>query len=397
MNNSEIIVASIKKRSKAEWRFRLYGLMALCFSGLCLAFLVLAIAIPAFNGISGYMVRVDVSANIQPDMTQIAAKKSLQALFPEAGTHREKRSIGMLLAPNAGSFVQPNVSKQTVNLPLASNANLWLQGIKSASINQLQQQAIMQLKQQGLISKQINWHFFTQGDSRSPEKAGFYAAIIGSLYLMMICLVVALPIGVCAAIYLEEFAPKGKITDIIEININNLTSIPSIIYGLLGLFVYLHLVGLPRSSALAGGLTLALMILPVIIISTRLALKAVPSSIRAAAFAMGASKVQVVTHHLLPQAMGGIVTGTILGMARAIGETAPLLMIGMVAFIIDAPENLLDPATAMPVQIYIWSSNPEAGFVNKTASGIMLLIIILFTFNLLANIVRNRAEKKYYS
>ena len=219
--------------------------------------------------------------------------------------------------------------------------------------------------------------------------------MVGSLLLVIVAMALALPVGVMGAIYLEEFAPKNRMSDIIEVSINNLAAVPSIIFGLLGLTLYLLWFDLPRSSALVGGLTIALMVLPTIIITTRASLKAVPPSVRHAAIALGAAPTQVVRHHVLPYALPGIMTGTILGVARALGETAPLLMIGMVAFVADIPRGFFDPATAMPVSIYIWASSPELGFVEKTASGILLLIVILMALNAAAIYIRNRFELRW--
>jgi phosphate transport system permease protein len=395
MNNSDLIIASIKKRKKREKRFRFYGLISLLFAVFALVMLFASIAIPASNGFMQNYVKLDFPANIDAAKSNVAVKNALFQLFPEVSKFSEKRQLSMMLAPHAASFVPINSPAASALIPLSSNIDLWIKNPENVIIPPKQQQFITALKQRNLLVSKFNWEFFTSNDSRSPEKAGFYSAIIGSIYLVVICLIAALPIGIAAAVYLEEFAPKNRFTDIIEININNLAAVPSIIYGLLGLFIYLNIMSIPRSSALAGGLTLALMTLPIIIISTRIALKAVPSSIRNAALAIGASPLQVVAHHLLPQATGGIITGTILGMSRAIGETAPLLMIGMVAFIVNAPTSLLDPTTAMPVQIYIWASSPEIGFVHKTACGIIILISILLCFNFAANRIRSRAERKY--
>jgi phosphate transport system permease protein len=237
--------------------------------------------------------------------------------------------------------------------------------------------------------------FFTKSDSREPERAGLLGSLTGSFLVILICMIVAMPIGVGAAIYLEEFSRKTRFKTFLEILINNLAAIPSIVYGLLGLAIFLHLAKLPRSSSLAGGLTLALLVLPVIIVSTRNAIASVPPSIKDAAIAMGASKMQVVFHHILPLALPGIMTGSILSMARALGETAPLLMIGMVAFVRDIPEKLTDPATTLPVQIFIWSDLPEQGFVEKTSAAIIVLLAFLILANALAVYLRRKFEYKW--
>ena len=251
------------------------------------------------------------------------------------------------------------------------------------------------LKRQGLIRSHFNTRFFTAGDSREPELAGIRGALIGSLLTLMVTLTICLPVGVAAAIYLEEFARKNRLTEIIEVNINNLAAVPSIVFGLLGLALFLNTFGLPRSAALVGGLVLALLVLPTIIIASRAALKAVPPSIREAALGVGASHQQAVLHHVLPLAMPGITTGTIIGMAHALGETAPLLMIGMVAFIVDIPSGITDSATVLPVQIYLWSDLPEIAFQAKTAAAIIVLLVVLFLMNGFAIVLRRRFERRW--
>src|SRR5690606_20144633 len=233
------------------------------------------------------------------------------------------------------------------------------------------------------------------GDSREPEMAGLWGAVVGSFFTMLVTLALSFPIGVAAAIYLEEFAPKNRFTDFIEVNINNLAAVPSIIFGLLGLAVFIGFFGMPRSVPLVGGIVLTLMTLPTIIISARAAIKAVPPSIREAALGLGASKMQVVLHHVLPLAMPGMLTGAIIGMAQALGETAPLLMIGMVAFIVDIPSGPVSPATVLPVQIYLWADSPEASFVALTSAAIMVLLTFLIMMNTFAVILRKRLERRW--
>ncbi|APF36313.1 phosphate ABC transporter permease PstA [Chelatococcus daeguensis] len=251
------------------------------------------------------------------------------------------------------------------------------------------------LKQRGMVASHFASRFFTSGDSREPEQAGILGALIGSALTMLVTLVLCLPIGVGAAVYLEEFAPKNRLTDLIEVNINNLAAVPSIVFGLLGLAMFLNFFGLPRSAPLVGGLVLALLVLPTIIIASRAALKSVPPSIREAALGIGASHQQAVFHHVLPLAMPGIMTGTIIGMAHALGETAPLLLIGMVAFIVDVPGSITDAATALPVQIYLWSDLPEPLFQAKTAAAILVLLAFLFIMNGLAILLRRRFERRW--
>ncbi|MEE9301857.1 MAG: phosphate ABC transporter permease PstA, partial [Alphaproteobacteria bacterium] len=251
------------------------------------------------------------------------------------------------------------------------------------------------LDEQGAIDLGFNHHFFTNADSRYPETAGIWGAVVGSFFTLLMTLVLAFPIGVASAIYLEEFAPKNRWTDFIEVNVNNLAAVPSIIFGLLGLAIFLQVFELPRSAPIVGGLTLMLMTLPTIIITTRAALGAVPPSIREAAYGIGASPMQVVTQHVLPLALPGILTGTIIGMARALGETAPLLMIGMVAFIMEIPEGPFDPATVLPVQVFLWADRPERGFLEKTSAAIIVLLVFLIAMNAIAIYLRKRFEKKW--
>ena len=251
------------------------------------------------------------------------------------------------------------------------------------------------LREKGFVENNFNWRFFTSGDSREPELAGIRGALVGSLLTLFVTLALCLPIGVLAAVYLEEFAPKNRLTDLIEVNINNLAAVPSIVFGLLGLAVFLNFFGFPRSAPLVGGLVLALLVLPTIIIASRAALKAVPPSIKEAALGVGASHQQAVFHHVLPLAMPGIMTGTIIGMAHALGETAPLLMIGMVAFIVDVPKTLTEAATVMPVQIYLWSDLPEVAFQQKTAGAIMVLLGFLFVMNGAAIYLRKKFERRW--
>ncbi len=251
------------------------------------------------------------------------------------------------------------------------------------------------LRSQGQIEKGFNWLFFTAGDSREPELAGVRGAMVGSILTLLVTLGACLPIGVMAAIYLEKFAPKNRLTDLIEININNLAAVPSIVFGLLGLAVFLNFFGMPRSAPLVGGLVLALLVLPTIIITARAALKSVPPSIEEAALGVGASKQQAIFHHVLPLAMPGIMTGSIIGMAHALGETAPLLMIGMVAFIVDVPKSITESATALPVQIYLWSDLPEPAFQAKTAAAIIVLLAVLFLMNGTAIWLRKKFERRW--
>ena len=249
--------------------------------------------------------------------------------------------------------------------------------------------------EKGILQKTFNTGLFTFGASSQPETAGLLVALVGSFFMMLTVALLAVPIGVAAAIYLEEFAPKNRWTDLIEVNINNLAAVPSIVFGLLGLAVFINFFGLPRSAALVGGLVLTLMTLPTIIIASRAALTAVPPSIREGALGVGASKMQAIFHHVLPLALPGIMTGTIIGLVQALGETAPLLMIGLVAFVVDVPSTPMEPATALPVQIYMWASSAERGFVERTAGATMVLLGFLFVMNALAVFLRKRFERRW--
>lgn len=410
--------AWFKKRQRAEWRFRLYGQTALAIAGLMLLVLLFSIAV---RGITGFS-RTEILLNVQMDANVLGIKdveelhslsgtaftglvqSSLDTIFLGEHNRKEKRELYDLVSEGAGLEIKSYLmehpkalgSIQPVWVPAASTVDLYMKRVQGSEILSDHQLVwLKELQKQKRVRSAINTAFFTGGDSRAPEQAGFLGSMIGSALTMIICLAVSFPIGVMAAIYLEEFSRRGRWVDIIEVNINNLAAVPSIVFGLLGLAVYINVMGLPRSAPVVGGLTLALMVLPVIIISTRAALKAVPPSIRDAARGLGASEVQVVWHHTLPLAMPGIMTGTILGMARAIGETAPLLMIGMVAFIVDLPDAFTAPATVMPVQIYLWASSPEIGFVEKTASGILVLLVLLLAMNALAIVLRKRFEIRW--
>jgi phosphate transport system permease protein len=262
-------------------------------------------------------------------------------------------------------------------------------------VNDAQIAAFDRLAEEGRISKPLNWALLTSADSRFPELAGLRGALVGTFYLLLICFLISVPVGIGAAIYLEEFAPKNRVSDFIEVNINNLAAVPSVVFGLLALAVFINWFGLPRGAPIVGGLTLALMMLPTIIIATRASLKAVPPSIREAALGVGASKQQVVFQHVLPLAMPGIMTGTIIGLAHALGETAPLLLIGMNAFITSVPGTPFESATTLPTQIFIWADSPERGFVSRTSAAILVLLAVLVIMNAAAIYLRNRFERRW--
>ena len=335
---------------------------------------------------------------------------TLLAEFPDVTSRRDKRALTAILSSGAAYQIQqmvtadPSLIGQTLelSLPVAADFDLYNKGVITKETDESDRRVSNQqmawfdtLKERGIIESEFNTTFFTNADSREPELAGILGAAMGSLFTMLVTLALSFPIGVCAAVYLEEFAPKNRLTQIIEVNINNLAAVPSIVFGLLGLAVFINFFGLPRSAPLVGGMVLALMTLPTIIIASRAALKAVPPSIREAALGLGASRMQVVTHHVLPLAMPGILTGTIIGMAQALGETAPLLMIGMVAFIVDIPGSITDPATVLPVQVYLWADSPERAFVARTSAAIMVLLTFLIFMNALAVLLRKKFERRW--
>ncbi|MET0365948.1 MAG: phosphate ABC transporter permease PstA [Sphingobium sp.] len=407
---SPVMRQRIARRYSAERRFRLLGLGAVVLSAGFLAFLLFTML---SSGLSGF-VRTEVALPIDfphsPVMLDPAILKSpnaQQALananLPVVTTAAARAAFGAagdeLLSESAWTSVRDALLKDpsllerraTISVPAASAIDLAYkrEGGKDAEL------AVARLKQQGAISSRFNLGFLTASDGTDPTQVGIWGALKGSLLTMAVTLLLSFPIGVLAAIYLEEYAPRNRWTDLIEVSINNLAAVPSIIFGLLGLAVFLNAWSLPRSAAIVGGLTLALMTMPVIVIAGRNAVKAVPPSIRDAALGVGASPVQVVFHHVLPLAMPGILTGTIIGMARALGETAPLLMIGMRAFIASPPGGVTDPATVLPVQIFLWSDEVSRGFVEKTSAAIIVLLIFLLAMNGIAIYLRNKFEKRW--
>ncbi len=402
----------LRKRKAAERRFRFVGFIAIVISSLFL----ISLAWNIFSsGRSAFIeTQIELPITFQADLIEKKAyrtiiQNALLDVFPDVNTRKEKRLLFVLVSRNAPYELKKIIEKNPELIGtkkdiwvLASSAvsifykqRLLEESKRIGNINVVQSAWITLLSQSKRMRTAFNFAFFTNGDSREAEQAGVLVSVIGSFMTILICVLMAFPLGVATAIYLEEFAPKNWFTDFIEININNLAAVPSIIFGLLGLSIYLNFFGVPRSSSLVGGMVLALLILPVIVISTRNALQTVPSSIRFAAAALGATPTQVVFHHILIYALPGIMTGVILGVARAFGETAPLLMIGMVAFIADVPKSFSDPATTLPVQVYLWANNPELGFVEKTAAAIMVLLGVMVLINLLAVYIRRRYEIKW--
>ncbi len=414
----------VKRRYRSESRFRLLGAAAILAAIAMLALLVTTIVAKGASAFFQHAVTLEIffdPQEIDPQNTgdpavfakanyTALARAALRERFPEVSGRRDRRTLNGLLSSGVDiqllRMVQEDPSligkRVKVVLSTSDDVDSFLKGHIDRDLPEADRRVkdieiawLDALEGDGAIHSEFNISFWTQGDSREPEIAGFWGAMVGSFFTLVVTLAISFPIGVLAATYLEEYAPKNRLTDFIEVNINNLAAVPSIVFGLLGLAVFLNVFGLPRSAPLVGGMVLALMTLPTIIIASRAALKAVPPSIREAAPGIGASRLQVVTHHVVPLALPGIMTGTIIGMAQALGETAPLLMIGMVAFIVDVPGGITDPSTVMPVQIYLWADSPERAFVALTSAGIMALLGFLILMNALAVLLRKRFERRW--
>ena len=414
----DIVNRGLAKRYGKEQRFKIYGLLAVLTS---LSFLALLFFTIFSNGYSAFFqtfVKLEVffdSAFIDKDDPANSnfpglVKKTLRNKFPEVKNRKEKKELYSLISSGAAFQLQKMIQQQpdlvgrtiTIQVPADDDVDMLIKGNitrdvpeSNRRLNDRQLAWIDKWAHEGKITKRFNTAFFTSGDSREPELAGILGAFVGSILTLTLTLLLSFPVGVASAVYLEEFAPKNRWIDIVEVNINNLAAVPSIVYGLLGLAVFINFFHMPRSAPLVGGLVLTLMTLPVIIIASRVSLQSVPPSIREAALGIGASKMQTVLHHVLPLALPGMLTGTIIGIARALGETAPLLMIGMVAFIVDIPSGFTDPATALPVQIFLWADSPERGFVERTSAAIIVLLALLVVINSLAVILRNRFERRW--
>nr|WP_246499304.1 phosphate ABC transporter permease PstA [Azospirillum soli] len=410
---SEEFAARLRRRYAAEQRFKLAGMLAVTLASIMLVVLLGSIVSKGYTAFLQTKMRLEVT--IDPALAQernymAMLRQALYAQVPEITDRASRRSLNELLSSGAPYELEAMVSKnpsligtkQTVWVRADDEVDQFAKGAISRDVpeserrlNDIKIKAIDTLTAQGAISTGFNTTLFTAGDSREPEQAGIWGAIVGSFLTLVVTMLLSVPIGVAAAVYLEEFAPKNRWTDLIEVNINNLAAVPSIIFGLLGLAVFLGFFGLPRSAPVVGGLVMALMTLPVIIIASRVALKSVPPSIREAALGIGASPLQTVTHHVLPLALPGILTGTIIGMSRALGETAPLLMIGMVAFIVDIPGGFTDSATVLPVQIFMWADSPERAFTERTSAAIMVLLGFLILMNGLAVFLRKKFERRW--
>lgn len=421
---SDAVKRGLKKRYAAEKRFKAYGVGAIAIAMGFIAILfgtIISNGLPAFSE-TVIKLEINVSEEVidptgerDPAVIRAANYRKIvfndfRALYPEVTARRDKRDLTKILSSGTTFELQRLVTEDpsligktiTLEVPVAADFDLYNKGVISRDLGEddrrlkdKQLDWFDTLVEKGMIETRFNTTFFTHADSRDPELSGILGAAAGTFFTMLVTLTLSFPIAVAAAVYLEEFAPKNKLTQIIEVNINNLAAVPSIVFGLLGLAMFISFFGLPRSAPLVGGMVLALMTMPTIIIASRAALKAVPPSIREAALGLGASKMQVVGQHVLPLAMPGILTGTIIGMAQALGETAPLLMIGMVAFIVDVPGGITDPATVLPVQVYLWADSPERAFVARTSAAIMVLLGFLVFMNAVAVLLRKKFERRW--
>ena len=412
-------------RNAAEWRFRAYGLLAIFIGLACVAILFGTIIGKGWTAFAQTAIALDVKldpAVIDPsggksaedidaaDYQSLAAEALYQKLGLAADDQEAKDSAAALLSTSASDVLKALVKADLGNIgatvPVLILAHGNIDALMKGEIDRNVPEAerlvgdrqlafFDKLLATGAIALHFNKGLFTFGASSQPETAGLAVAIVGSLFMMLTVVALAVPLGVAAAIYLEEYAPRNWFTTLVEVNINNLAAVPSIVFGLLGLSIFINFAGLPRSASIVGGLVLTLMTLPTIIITARSAITAVPPSIREAALGVGASKMQSIFHHVLPLAFPGILTGTIIGLAKALGETAPLLMIGMVAFVVDVPKTPLDPATALPVQIFMWAGAQERGFVERTSGATMALLLFLMVINIIAVVLRRRFERKW--
>lgn len=418
------IVAGLAKRHRSERTFRRIGLAAIIVALCMLATLIVSIVGKGYSAFVQTRMIFDVTFSesvIDPkgqrnleDLRNASygtlVRNTLRQEFPGVKTRKDLRTLFGMVSKSTTKQLRemvmenPDLIGQTVTVQMVAGDDMDMlrKGYiprdvveDDRRLKDIEIRWYDQLDKAGRVSTVFNSGFFTTGDSREPEIAGIQGAIVGSLFTLLITFLIAFPVGVMTAIYLEEFAPENKFTDLIEVNINNLAAVPSIVFGLLGLALFLNVAHLPRSAPLVGGLTLALMTLPIIIISARSSIRAVPDSIRNAALGLGASKQQTAFHHVLPLSMPGIMTGTIIGLSQALGETAPLLMIGMVAFIVDIPTGVTDPATVLPVQIFLWADSPERAFVEKTSGAIMVLLGFLVFMNAFAVLLRKKFERRW--
>ena len=409
---------NLHKRSRAEIRFQSLGIISILISLGFLAWLLITILAGSLGAAKHVEINVPVNLSadkVDPNNIKDASfgsiiKSGLRSRFPDVKNRKDKKKLYNLISSESTFELRdiilndPSIlgGEQNIWVSASDDLSLFFRGKMNVEVPEDQRQIsdkeinwIEKLNKEGQIRSKVNWGFFKNGDSREPEIAGILAALVGSALSLSVCFVLSFPLGVAAATYLEQFAPRSRISDIIEVNINNLAAVPSIVFGLLGLSIFLGYFDLPRSSPLVGGMVLSLMTLPTIIIASRASLQSVPPSIKEAALALGATPVQAVFHHVFPVALPGMLTGAIVGMARALGDTAPLLMIGMVAFIVDVPNSILEPATALPVQVFLWADSPERAFSEKTSAAIIVLLIFLIIMNLVAVLMRRRLEQRF--
>lgn len=424
-NSLKISNENLKRRLNAERRFKFYGVIAISIALIFVLILFTNIISKGYSAFYRTLIEIKIEFNdkVQPEMlkqmsdTEINkldlysfSKKNIYSNFPDIEKKSDKKKIIKLFSIEFEEEIKTYINKNKNNL--GNTINLYISASDDIDqihkgnysrdipeerrrVSNFQLSIYDELVGQNKVKFEFNLPFFSRGDSREAELAGLGGSLIGSFFTMIIVLLLSFPFGLFGAIYLEEFSKRNRFTDFIEININNLAAVPSIVFGLLGLGILLNTFELPRSTALVGGITLSLMTLPTIIIATRASLRSVPPSIREGALAVGASKVQTVMHHVVPLALPGSITGTIIGIARALGETAPLLLIGMVAFIVDVPSSPLDPSTSLPVQAYLWNDSAERAYEEKTSAAIIILLSFLILFNLIAVFIRRKFETKW--
>ncbi|MBL1437713.1 MAG: phosphate ABC transporter permease PstA [Rhodobacteraceae bacterium] len=404
----------LRARHRAEWRFRWLGRLAIVFSlGFLLIMLVSIISLGK-GALSRTEIQLSIDLSAASTLEDVDLKKTVRTAlfttFPEVIERSDKRALLKLLSADSSyelaRMIEDNPAllgqEPVLWFTASDDIDMYEKGAIDANLPENRRRLkdttlgwVRALESHDALRSVFNTAFFTSGDSREPELAGIFSALIGSILSLIVCFTLSFPLGIMAALSLEEFSKKSRWSDFIEVNINNLAAVPSIVFGLLGMAIFLNVFGLPRSSPLVGGMVLALMTLPTIIIASRAALRSVPPSIREAALAMGATRVQTTFHHVLPLAMPGMLTGAIVGMARALGETAPLIMIGMVAFIVDVPQGFTDAATSLPVQIFLWADSPERAFLEKTSAAILVLLGLLVVMNIAAIVLRRKFERRY--
>jgi phosphate transport system permease protein len=420
-NTQEIVQAGLRRRHRKEAIFRTFGVLATAVGITFLGVFFVSLVGQGASAFRQTFIELDIEyseevlapgGELDLEFADYDAlvRNALWREFPDVTDRRERRELSRLVSAAAGFQLRnalmhdPGLlgTRGRVAVPASATVDMLAKGKVDRGLDAAQRpvtdrrfQWVDALAERGRLRINFNAALFANGDSREPELAGIKGALMGSFYMLIVTISISFPLGVAAAIYLEEFAPKSRWADLIEVNINNLAAVPSIVFGLLGLAVFINWLGMPRSAPLVGGLVLALLTLPVIIIASRAAITAVPPSIREAALGIGASRMQVVFHHVVPLALPGMLTGAIIGMSRALGETAPLLMIGMVAFIVDVPGGFSDPATALPVQIFLWADSPERAFAERTSAAIIVLLGFLLLMNLAAIILRKKLGRQW--